>query len=476
MSSMLRSTSAREQEVGRWMRILLPVALGSGAVTVGILLLRAGFQPRQAVAGAAITFAMACWASNALPEMTTGLVFFALATVGGIAEPKSVFVGFASSAFWLVLGGMIVAQAMTKTGLGRRIAARIAEPLSTSYPRLILGIVLITYVLAFLMPSNIGRIALLMPIMLAISDRVGLGEDRPGRTGVVLAVGFGTFILSTTILPSNVPNLIMAGSIETVYGLRLSYTDYLVLHSPILGIVKSLLLVFLICRAFPDTVVSATSVERPEAHVPMSADERRLAILLAATLLLWVTEGLHGIGPAWIGLAAAVVCLLPGTGMLPADTFNVINHRTLLYVAALLGVVTVLSESGLGDAFARLVRSTIPLQEGADAWNFGLLVLLSFLISLVASANAVGAVYTPLAADLARETGLPLMTVLMAQVLGFSTIAFAYQAPPIMVAAGLGNISPAKAARLGVPLAIVTLLVLVPLDYAWWRLVGMFLR
>lgn len=473
---MSKGATRQSRIPGGWTHLTLPAVLALGAGATGIMLLRAGFQPRQATAAAAVAFAMACWASDALPEMTTGLVFFVLATIGGFAEPKSVFVGFASSAFWLVLSGMVVAQAMTKTGLGRRIAARIAEPLSSSYPRLILGIVLITYALAFLMPSNIGRIVLLMPIMLAIADRAGLVEGRPGRTGVVLAVGFGTFILSTTILPSNVPNLIMAGSIETVLGIRLSYFDYLILHAPILGIAKSALLVLLICRLFPDIIAPVTTSELAGTRTPMSAEERRLSVVLAATLCFWVTEELHGIAPAWVGLAAGVVCLLPGLGMLPPDAFNSINHRTLLYVAALLGVVTVISESGLGAAFAKLVLASLPLRAGADTWNFALLVLLSFSISLVASANSVGAIYTALAENLAEATRLPLITVLMVQVIGFSTVAFAYQAPPIMVTVGVGNISPSHVARLGIPLAILTFVVLVPADYAWWRLLGMFPR
>jgi anion transporter len=452
----------------------MPLVAAVASVGVALCLMRAGFAVRQAYAGAVIAFVMACWASSALPEMTTGMVFFALATVGDIAEPKSIFIGFASSAFSLVLGGMIVAQAMSRSGLGRRIAARIASPLSGSYSRLILGTVLISYVLAFLMPSNIGRIVLLMPIMTAIADRLGLCEGRPGRTGVVLAVGFGTFILSTTILPSNVPNLIMAGSIEAVHGLRLSYLDYLVLHTPVLGVAKATLLVVLICRLFPDSISQSRTGDQLEATGPMSGEERRLVVLLIATLGLWVSEQWHGIAPAWIGLAAAVVCLLPGIGMLPPDAFNAINHRTLLYVAALLGVVAVLSETGLAAAFAKVVLALLPLRAGADAWNFALLALLSFSISLVASANAVGAIYTALGTDLVRATGLPLTTVLMIQVLGFSTVAFAYQAPPIMVTVGLGKISPSQAARLGVPLAILTVVILLPLDYVWWRFLGMF--
>jgi di/tricarboxylate transporter len=204
----------------------------------------------------------------------------------------------------------------------------------------------------------------------------------------------------------------------------------------------------------------------------MSAEERRLSVILVATLGLWLTEGLHDLAPAWVGLAAAVVCLLPRLGVIGPDAFNSVNHRTVLYVAALLGVVAVVAETGLGEAFAKLVLAVLPLRTGEAAWNFALLVLLSLSISLVASANAVGAIYTALAPDLVEATGLSLTAVLMIQVLGFSTVVFPYQAPPIVVTIGLGKISVADATRLSVRLALLTLLLLVPLDFLWWRLLG----
>ncbi len=64
------------------------------------------------------------------------------------------------------------------------------------------------------MPSKLGRIALMIPVTLALCDAFGLGPGRPGRTGAVLAVGVATPVLSAAILPANVPNLVMAGSAE----------------------------------------------------------------------------------------------------------------------------------------------------------------------------------------------------------------------------------------------------------------------
>lgn len=115
------------------------------------------------------------------------------------------------------------------------------------------GVVTLTYLLAFVMPSNMGRIALLMPIVLAYADRIGLAPGSRGRIGLALAVGFGTFQLSTSILPANVPNLVMAGSIEGSYGLQLGYLPYLWLHAPVLGILKGVLLTCCIAWMFRDT-------------------------------------------------------------------------------------------------------------------------------------------------------------------------------------------------------------------------------
>jgi di/tricarboxylate transporter len=399
---------------------LAPAAVAVVSGGIGAITVQMGLSARQGLAAAFCLAAMALWATAALSEAATALAFFAAATVSGVAAPATIFSGFASSAFWLVLGGMILAQAMAQTGLGGRLARAVSRPLAGSYRKLIAGTLVITFALAFLMPSNMGRIALLMPIMLALADELGLAPGRPGRTGVVLAVGFGTFLLSTSILPANVPNLVMAGSAETLFGIHIDYVQYLVLHAPVLALAKGMLLTFLICRLFPDQV--STAVAPPVPATSLSGSERRLVAILAVTLMLWIAAPLHGIAPAWIGLAAALACLLPGIGVVPADVYNQINHRTLLYVAALLGVVAVINDIGLGTLLARGLQSALPLAAGAPAVNFAALTLLSVAISLVASANAVGAIYTPMAQSLSVATGFDLTTVIMIQVIGFSTV------------------------------------------------------
>ncbi|MGL4287006.1 MAG: SLC13 family permease [Phreatobacter sp.] len=410
------------------------------------------------------------WAAALLPEFLTALLFFTAAMVLHLAPADAVFSGFQSPAFWLVLSGFVLGVAIRKVGLAERGARLLAGRLTGSWWRMVAGVVAMTYGLAFVMPSNMGRIALLMPIVMALADQAGLGKTSRGRMGLALAVGFGTFQLSASILPANVPNLVMSGAAETAFGVHFGYLPYLVLHAPLLGLVKGAALAGLIALMFP--AVPAPAAAAPAA-TPLSPAERRLGLLLAVTLALWATDSLHGIQPAWVGLAAACICLLPRIGFVTGDEFaSGVNIRTCIHVAAILGLAAVVTRTGLGDTLGRAVIAWLPLDPARPAQSFASLVGLTTLMNFVVTANGVPALFTPLARMLADATGLPLSTVLMTQVIGYATPLMPYQAAPIVVAMAMADVPAREGLKLCLALAAITFLVLLPLDYGWFRLTG----
>ncbi|ATG03053.1 sodium/sulfate symporter [Lelliottia amnigena] len=410
------------------------------------------------------------WATSLLPEFITALLFFTAAMIAKIAPADVIFGGFASSAFWLVFSGFVLGVAIRKTGLADRAARALSAKLTDSWVLMVASVVLLSYALAFVMPSNMGRIALLMPIVAAMAKRASIADGSRAWFGLALAVGFGTFQLSATILPANVPNLVMSGAAEGSYGIHLNYVPYLLLHTPVLGILKGLILIGLICWLFPGSPKHPQEVSAPE---PMGRDEKRLAWLLAVVLVMWVTEGWHGIGPAWTGLAASLVVMLPRIGFITGEEFSAgVNMRTCIYVAGILGLAITVTQTGIGSAVGEALLRLMPLDADKPFTSFLALTGITTALNFIMTANGVPALYTTLAQSFSDATGFPLLSVIMIQVLGYSTPLLPYQASPIVVAMGLGKV-PAKAGMmLCLALAVATWLVLLPLDYVWFSVLG----
>lgn len=262
----------------------------------------------------------------------------------------------------------------------------------------------------------------------------------------------------------------MSGAAEGSYGMHLNYVPYLLLHTPVLGWLKGAVLVALICWLFPGKPYPPRDLTPLP---PMSRDEKRLAWLLAVVLSLWVTESWHGVGPAWTGLAAAVITLLPRVGFINGEEFaSGVNMRTCIYVAGILGLAIAVTQTGIGGAVGNALLQVMPLDKDNPFTSFLALTGITSALNFIMTANGVPALYTTFAQSFADATGFPLLSVIMIQVLGYSTPLLPYQASPIVVAMGLGKVPARAGMQLCLALAAVSYLILLPLDYAWYQLLG----
>ncbi|MFV1528308.1 MULTISPECIES: SLC13 family permease [unclassified Phaeobacter] len=451
-----------------WTLLLIFACAGLAALATWVHL-----APDLAIVAALAVSAIGLWATGLVPEYWTALAFFLVAVVLGVAAPETIFSGFHSSTFWLLFSGLVLGAAIKHTALDKRAASVLALLPLRSYGGLLSGIVVFSVALAFVMPSSIGRIMILLPIISALAERVGFGPASNGRTGMLAVATFGTFAPAFTILPANAPNMILVGMAETIYGLNISYFDYLLLHFPVLGVVKSAVLVGLALIMFPDRI-PPHSVAPTTTSEPFSRQERALSLVLALCLLLWLTDQIHMVSPAWVGMAAALICLLPGANLTRKGCINTdLSYGALLFVAGIMGLGAVISSAGLGEAVVGAVTGTVAFAADWPVWNTSILIGLSTLVAMITNLPGVPAVMTPLAGELSEATGLPLETVLMTQVVAFSNVFLPFQAPPLVAAIQAGNL-PAKAIiRLCLSLFFISLLLLAPLDLLWWHLLGM---
>ncbi len=452
-------------------RMPLPRILAWIAVVVGTAIVVMDPLPgtEGRVLGLSVAF-IGLWATAVMPEPITAVFFFTMAMLLKAAPSSVVFGGFQSAALWLVFGGLVMGVAVRSTGLGERLGARLSHAFGSSYWGVITGVTLVGVAMGFLMPSSMGRAILLMPIAVGLAERYGFEPGSNGRLGVVLAAAFGCHVPTFSILPANLPNLVLVGASETLWHYTPSYGGYLLLHFPVLGFLKTAIMIPLIVKLWPDT-------PKPEAAGrplgPMKRQEGQLALLLAAALVLWATDFLHHVSPAWISMAAGALLLLPGIGLVDRKAFNEqINFGSMFYVAGIMGLGAVVDQSGLGARLARSILEVLPLAPGHQATNFTALAVLSTVVSVVTTLPGAPAVLTPMAGQMAEASGLSVEAVLMSQVLGFSNPILPYQSAPMVVAMQLGGERLGPAQKLCLWLAGITVAILLPLNFLWWRLLG----
>ena len=418
------------------------------------------------------------WSTGVIPEFLTALVFFLLAILAGLATPALIFSGFSSTALWLIFAGGVMGMGIQNTGLGDRLATLLQQSLAGSYQRLIYGLVIISLLLGFLMPSSMGRLIMMLPIVMALASRLGFEPGSHGRTGIILAVAIGAHIPTASILPSNIPNMVLSGAAESLYGIQLGFTEYLILHFPIMGLLKSLILGWLILKVFPVASDDPALLKLAERHngplfPALNAPQQKMMIIMLIALALWLTDSLHGVSPAWVGLAAAVLLLMPGVGLVDAQKFNM-NVTMLLLIAGVLGLGALINSSGVGLWLAQQLEQALPMEKGNNLHNYLSLSAIAFLSTLPTTQAGSPAMLTPMAQHFADSSGLSVYTVLMTQVMGYANIMFPYQSGPLMMAVALTGEASVRVLKVMMPLSLIGLLVLVPLDYFWWDLLGMF--
>ena len=415
------------------------------------------------------------WATMTLPEYYTSLAFIAAALLLNLAPPDVVFAGFSAKAVWLVFAGIVFGMAVQEHSLGATLFQRLGL-LQLTYVRLIWTLALFAFLLAFVLPSAVGRVLVLVPLIKLLADELGLAEKSNERYALYLTAVVGTTLPAFSILTSNVPNIVLLGTVETVLGFTFTYPNYFATNFPVLGLGTFLLGPLCILRAFPGEIPARPGVATADEGDKKTAtpEQQRLAIILLTTLALWVTEEVHGIAAAWIGLTMALVCLMPGIGALPPQTLTKLNLGPWLFLTGVIAVGAVARQNGVADILWNWFQTVVPIADMTNFWRYFVLVVFNMVLGLLTTLPAAPSIFIPIVQPIANATGWSEQALAMATVPSFIFFAFPYQAPPLLIGTSLLAVPARVAMRVLVPVFLIGLLVLTPLHYLWGRLIGVY--
>jgi di/tricarboxylate transporter len=374
------------------------------------------------------------------------------------------------SAIWMAFGCFVLGVAVTHCGLTDRLAQWVIVRSGTSYVSLIIGLVLIGFLLSFLVPTAVARIFLLLPIIIALADKLGYHAHSRGRTGLLFAGIIGTLVPSYAILPATVSGIVLQGSAEKLFSIEFSYGDYFIANFPALALPATIVAILLLICLFHER----PSVQ-PATKPASSLNSREVWTLLigAAAVIMWASDQIHRLPVTWIALAAATACLLPVIGPLrDVSVFRFMRARTWVLLIGVMGAVTLFNMTGLGETVSAYVVDWLALSRAASGSNYAVLVLLAMIVSVVVTSQAAPAVFATLAKDMGLATGWPIEGILMAQVAAWVFLVLPYAIPALLIGLRACGLRYRHVMSFAVLYFVIGALAILPLQFWWLHQLG----
>ncbi|MGH3930028.1 MAG: SLC13 family permease [Pseudonocardiaceae bacterium] len=407
-----RCVGQRRPMSSAWLRparlVIGPAAVsaaGFGAWTAGLP------SPARITVVVFVT-ALLLWIGTRVDETLVALGAAVVLVIAGVLNDTVLFGTLAASTIWLLIAAFMLAAGVSSTGLTTRVAARLIARAGSvrQLAHLVTAALVGT---AFAVPATSGRAALAVPVFVALARVL---TDRP-RVVRALAVLFPTVILLSAIATligagaHLVTNQILAAST----GLSVSFGQWLILGVP-LAVVSAHTAAELVLALFTRPADRRIALRVPMAAIAaqvatpvtgrLSAAQRRAALVLAAVVLAWCAESLHGLDPALVALAGALVLAVPGVSAVPAgEALKDVPWSLLLFMAGTAALATALITSG---AAGWLAGSVFGALEGSPTWLF-LLVVIALSVAahlVVQSRTARSAMLVPLVVPAAIALGL----------------------------------------------------------------------
>lgn len=359
-----------------------------------------------------LVMAIILWITTPIPIAITGLLIMVMQPALGVETAADVFHSFGNSAVFFLIGVFILAAAIEKHGLHRRMALKFLGIFENSPRMFTLGIMISSASLSFIMPAH-GVAALLLPIVasILIAMKVMPRQSNFGKVSM-LAIAYGCSIGSLGTPIGGARNPLTIG-ILAQEGIRISFFEWMKYSMPV--VVIALPLIWLILQfSFPLEVDDISKARREiENQVSsmgkMGRNEIAVSAIIALTVVLWIFFS----SPEYFGLA--VIALLGGallffTGSI---SWEDVEKRVpwgiiLLYGGAItLGVG--MNDTGAGSWIANLMLDV----AGSNVYLV-ILVLIAFTILLTNVMSNVGAVATLLPIGLGVASGISGISPLLA--------------------------------------------------------------
>ena len=429
--------------------------------------------------------AVVMWACGVAQPGYTGILYCALLVlmqvvpdadgVPSMAATVSVAFGaWTKGTMWIVVGAYLIAGAVKDSGLGQRIAYAFMLKFVKSAKSLILSIFALTFVLALLIPHPFPRAFLILAVVSVIAESAGYGEEDRGKLGFLIfaaAVPCSMFFMTgdSTLNP-------LVASYGANGGAAIGFVDWFIYMSVpmVVATLCTIVLALALFKPSKELVYDREDVLAKQAALgKLSEKEIRTIVWLVIAIALWLT--VSGDYLAWVTLVIGVLMAMPVIGeVLTPASWGSVDIKTLMFLTAAMAIGSVGGATGMNAWIADVVLpSTVP----TNPYLFALLVCALTMVIHMFMGSVMAGLGICVPAFLTFIQGTSVSPIAVALIV-FTAINLHYILPfhnlAILVGEGkdAGGYTSKEAMKMGIPLTVVTFLVVL-VEAFWFSTLGL---
>ncbi len=431
------------------------------SVFVSLFLNSYGIAREAVYMGGIFIFAALLWATEALPLFATAILIFGLQIIFLSNPGNWSFLGFekgdspnyqeilsplADPIIVLFFGGFLLALAAVKQGVDKKLAGIVLHLFGQKPKWVLLGLMSITAIFSMWM-SNTATAAMMITFIAPML--IQLPKDSSLKKAFLLSVPFAANIGGIGTPIGTPPNAVAIGFLK-LSGIEVGFLDWMIIGIPfviILTLFTWLLLWFSYKSDVGDTHIKIEIVKiKPRGYF--------VIFIFAATVILWVTEGIHGLPSAVTSLLPAIAFTM--AGLIDRDDINSLEWHILILIAGGISLGQGIHLTGLD----KLIVSHLPNTAFFSLIIFSVAgLVVSTFISHTAAANLL----IPIAVSFATVSGNSTEAIILGLAVSFSTtfaMALPISTPPNAIAYAKGGISTQDFLKMGGIIGITGLIML----------------
>ena len=421
-------------------------------------------------------FMIVAWITEALPHAVTGIIGCYLFWVLKVVGFEAAFSGFADQTPWFLFGAGLIGMMATKSGLARRLVYMVMANVGAGYSRLLLGFILSSFLLTFLVPSGIACVIIMAAVAVGVMDVFGLGRGSNVGRGifVTLTCTAGTF---DKMVIAGASSILGRGMIEKITGIQVYWSQWLLAFFPC-AVVTIFFTWRLVVWIYPPEKESleggAEFLQELLAKMgPWNRDEKRSLFLMLIGIALWSTDLIHHISPAVIGIGIGLLATVPGVGVLDQEDLKRLNYLPVFFTAAAISMGNVLVQTKALNAMTVIMFDWMrPLIT--NVYSVALIPYWTAFCYHIFLGNELSMLATsmPPLLSFAKSSGIHPLPIALVWAFAAGGKIFVYQSGVMVGGYSYGYFKATDLLRVGFCLTVVESLVLLLIVPFYWPLIG----